>query len=277
MAINSMIGNGLSTQYDLSLQGVTNHAMDLPLQAIETPQFDALKLLNVQPQITGPNKQLQLSDSTIKTMNKAANKALIKSIAGDIFGHAPQNFSDVANILKDSGNEIKGMWNAAKGLFSGNRPQDEAAKQQAELIKQQNALESNKESENRQASLANALNDNGSSYKEFENSQGPTIMTAQQKNFTLDSNGIVQYGEKGTKLNKQDNFDLNLGRFYRNTLEGPNYMSLESYNKNIKDAKQLANKLIDKTPKNSNIPIMQYFIQYKDQPNFKNDYLSLFK
>jgi hypothetical protein len=39
------------------------------------------------------------------------------------------------------------------------------------------------------------------------------------------------------KISKQDNFDLNLGRFYRNTLEGPDYMNLESYYENIKDAK----------------------------------------
>lgn len=277
MSINSMIGNGLSPQYDLSLQGVTNHAMDLPLQQIETPQFDATKLLNVQPQITGPDKQIQLSDSAIKTMNKAANKALIKSIAGDIFGHAPQNISDVTNILKNSGDEIKGMWSATKGIFSGSRPQDEAAKQQAELIKQQNALQTKNESENREASLVNALDGGSSSYQQFINSQGPTSIMAPQKEFTLDSNGIVQYGERGAKLNKQDKFDLNLGRFYRNTLEGPNYTGLESYDKNIKDAKSLANSLIKVTPKQSNIPIMQQFIDYRNKPNFKIEYLQLFR
>lgn len=277
MALNSMIGNGLSPWFDLSSQGVTNHAMDLPLQAIETPQFDALKLLNVQPQITGPNTQLQLSDSTIKTMNKAANKALAKSIVGDIFGHAPQSINDVTNILKNSGDEIKGMWNATKGIFNGSRPQDQAAKQQAELIKQQNALQTKTESENREASLANALDGGSSSYEQFINSQGPTNMMAPQKNFTLDSNGIVQYGERGAKLNKQDKFDLNLGRFYRNTLEGPNYTALESYDKNIKDAKSLANSLIKVTPKQSNIPIMQQFIDYRNKPNFKVEYLQLFK
>ena len=202
MSINSIIGNSLSPQFDLSSQGVTNHAMDLPLQQIETPQFDALKALNVQPQITGPNKQLQLSDSTIKTMNKAANKALVKSIAGDIFGHAPQNFGDVVNILKNSGDEIKGMWSATKSIFSGSRPQDEVTKQQAELIKQQNALQTKTESENREASLVNALDGGSSSYEQFVNSQGPTSIMAPQKEFTLDSNGIVQYGGRGTKLNK---------------------------------------------------------------------------
>lgn len=270
MSINSMIGNGLNPQYDLSLQGVTNHAMDLPLQQIETPQFDALKALNVQPQITGPDKQLQLSDSTIKLMNKAANKALVKSIAGDMFGHAPQNISDVANILKNSGDEIK-------GIFSGSRPQDEVTKQQAELIKQQNALQTKTESENREASLANALDGGSSSYQQFVNSQGPTSIMASQKEFTLDSNGIIQYGERGTKLNKQDKFDLNLGRLYRNTLEGPNYTALESYDKNIKDAKSLANSLIKVTPKQSNIPIMKQFIDYRNKPNFKVEYLQLFR
>lgn len=112
MPINSMIGNGLNPQYDLSLQGVTNHAMDLPLQQIETPQFDANKLLGVQPQITMPDTNIQLSDSAIKAMNKAGNKALLKSISGNIFG-------STSLFNKDSIDNVKQMW---KGLTNNEVP-----------------------------------------------------------------------------------------------------------------------------------------------------------
>ena len=230
MSINSMIGNGLSPQYDLSLQGVTNHAMDLPLQQIETPQFDAAKLLGVQPQITAP-QNLQLSDHVQKQMSKAANKLLRQQIVQNVFGSSPQNIGDVFTALKGSGDDLKQMF-AGLGNYNTNFGQDKT----------------NVENEERSWFLT-------------RDNQSPPINQAKD----------------GMKISKQNNFDLNLGRFYRNTLEGPNYMNLESYNKNIKDAKQLADKLIDETPKNSSIPIMQYFIQYKDQPNFKNDYLSLFR
>lgn len=229
MSINSMIGNGLSPQYDLSLQGVTNHAMDLPLEEIETPQFDANKLLGVQPQITAP-QNLQLSNHVQKQMSKAANKLLRQQIVGNVLGQSPQNIGDVFTALKGSGDAFGQISNA---IFGGG----------------------------------------------YNTSFGPTKTNVknEERNWFLTGNKQIHEGKDGMKISKQDNFDLNLGRFYRNTLEGPNYMNLESYDENIKDAKQLANKLIDKTPKNSNIPIMQYFIQYKDQPNFKNDYLSLFK
>jgi hypothetical protein len=39
---------------------------------------------------------------------------------------------------------------------------------------------------------------------------------------------VINQAKYGMKISKQDNFDLNLGRFYRNTLECPNYMNLES-------------------------------------------------
>lgn len=109
MSINSMIGNGLSPQYDLSLQGVTNHAMDLPLQQIETPQFDANKLLGVQPQITAP-QNLQLSDHVQKQMSKAANKLLRQQIIGNVLGQSPKNIGDVFTALKGSGDAFKQMW-----------------------------------------------------------------------------------------------------------------------------------------------------------------------
>lgn len=230
MSINSMIGNGLNTQYDLSLQGVTNHAMDLPLQQIETPQFDANKLLGVQPQITSP-QNLQLSDYTQNQMNKAANKLLRQQIMGNVLGQSPQNIGDAIAALKGSGDAFGQMWKGMTGKYNTSFGSDKT------------------NVENKERTWLSG------------NNQAPPINQAKD----------------GMKMSKQDNFDLNLGRFYRNTLEGPDYMSLESYDENIKDAKQLANKLINKTPKNSNIPIMQYFIQYKDQPNFKNDYLSLFK
>ena len=109
MSINSIIGNGLSPQFDLSSQGVTNHAMDLPLQQIETPQFDANKLLGVQPQITMPDTNIQLSNSVIKAMNKASNKALRQNIIGNIFG-STQLFN------KDSIDNVKQMLSGITNL-----------------------------------------------------------------------------------------------------------------------------------------------------------------
>lgn len=116
MYINSMIGNGLNPQYDLSLQGVTNHAMDLPLQQIETPQFDALKSLGVQPQFTA-HQNLQLSDYTQNQMSKAANKLLRQQIIGNVFGQSPQNIGDVFTVLKGSGDAFKQMWKGMTGEY----------------------------------------------------------------------------------------------------------------------------------------------------------------
>ena len=123
MSINSMIGNGLSPQYDLSLQGVTNHAMDLPLQQIETPQFDAAKLLGVQPQITAP-QNLQLSDHVQKQMTKAANKLLRQQIVQNVFGSSPQNVGDIFTALKGSGDAFKQMWKGMSEEYDTSFGQD---------------------------------------------------------------------------------------------------------------------------------------------------------
>ena len=177
------INAGLNPMFDLEGQVATNHALDLPLQQIQTP------ITGIEtPTINVPKIE---NTSFYQKIQKDKQEALKKGIIKDLFS------SDIQSQMKQGAQFGNQLFTTGLDLLLGNKSmQDPTGKysNEANKLRQQNQIETNQMTQDRIQN--NTINDQ--SYHQFLQQQGPQNSLIPQQRYELNN---TTYAEKGVKLN----------------------------------------------------------------------------